>query len=862
MSCRRLLTVVTLGVMTGCDEDPVRPPSPPPATIQAASIDVTPDRAAIEVGESVQYTATVRDSSNAVLDVAVQWSSSNQTVGTISTTGLFSASTQGTVVVTATVAGTTVSATSNLEVVADGEIVISDDAVVLDSTKWVLISDSAERARGTYRFEIVGAGGATRQNRDSTRVRVGDVIVGGQGHGFLREVQSISQEGNIVTLQTSQGALGDVVLTGGFLHDFLVNDPDGNSSGTLRVLPTVYTAAPGVMLPADIRSSIPLDGVDFDKAEICYNPTSGPTVCFEVGFEVTDGDLTFRPDIDIGGEIGGGTLENFHLKASGVLNLDADIDFHVSVKAGYSLADSVRKSGESEEFLKRELFQASTAFSFFIGYLPVFGRVIFNVSLEGEAKAGIEAKWKTGVHIEYGVSGGLEWDGQSWKDAAPPVPKPSYSEEPFEFDGIKGVGEIKMSVVPQLNLELYGVAGPFIEVDPYAKVAGEVNILTGDANAQLLLGTDLNLGFKTNDDVKDLTGIGIEYTLLGIPLFRERKAIEVFTNNPLDVSVDAKSTNGDASALPARSYDLALGPADPAGINTAWWNIFHLDVGCRTEEGAPGPYRFWNAVCRPLSAFLGPEPGAQATFDHLRTGLEHRLEIDKGGARNCAWVDEGLTNPYYRIAVDESIVVKAGPLKRGERTFELECVPWGQLNVNVIATGDPADYATGFVIYTGDLTTIEEDKTRRSPADPFTREFYVDELSDGVMFGGPIASGETRSFNAIRPYPKKEAGATTCARAAARPRSSRPARTIVRRWSIRTPSSSRTCTRTSATRSRSTTLRAPAASSPGSWTMITATRRGGAARRDSAPVRTGRTRNWRSGSCAKVTPRRESGRSR
>jgi hypothetical protein len=42
--------------------------------------------------------------------------------------------------VTAIWASSTVSGTSGLEVVADGEIVIADEAVVLDSRKWLLLS--------------------------------------------------------------------------------------------------------------------------------------------------------------------------------------------------------------------------------------------------------------------------------------------------------------------------------------------------------------------------------------------------------------------------------------------------------------------------------------------------------------------------------------------------------------------------------------------------------------------------------------------------------------------------------------------------------------------------------------------------
>lgn len=138
-SSRLVICAAVIGLVAACDDDDVTSPTPLTPDLNVASISVTPDRAAIEVGDSIQYTAVVRDSSNRVLDVALHWTIS-AAVGSISETGLFIASAEGTAVVTAIWASSTVSGTSGLEVVADGEIVIADEAVVLDSRKWLLLS--------------------------------------------------------------------------------------------------------------------------------------------------------------------------------------------------------------------------------------------------------------------------------------------------------------------------------------------------------------------------------------------------------------------------------------------------------------------------------------------------------------------------------------------------------------------------------------------------------------------------------------------------------------------------------------------------------------------------------------------------
>ena len=68
------------------------------------------------------------------------------------------------------------------------EPIISDAAVVVDSTVLVLLSDSLERASGTYRFRVIGSPAPT--------IEPGHVIVGAQGPGFLRRVSSVSTSGD------------------------------------------------------------------------------------------------------------------------------------------------------------------------------------------------------------------------------------------------------------------------------------------------------------------------------------------------------------------------------------------------------------------------------------------------------------------------------------------------------------------------------------------------------------------------------------------------------------------------------------------------------------------------------------------
>ena len=77
--------------------------SGPPVPV--ASVDVTPPSASVDVGQTVQLTATPRDASGNPLARAVSWTSSNTAVATVNSSGLVAGKTAGTATITATSEG-------------------------------------------------------------------------------------------------------------------------------------------------------------------------------------------------------------------------------------------------------------------------------------------------------------------------------------------------------------------------------------------------------------------------------------------------------------------------------------------------------------------------------------------------------------------------------------------------------------------------------------------------------------------------------------------------------------------------------------------------------------------------------------
>src|SRR5690349_12252145 len=98
-----LLSIVALPLMLACGGDSSGPPS-------VASIDILGPTADIQIGGTVQLSATAKDAKgNTLTGKTVSWSTSSGAIATVSTNGLVTGVSAGTVSITASVDGKTMS---------------------------------------------------------------------------------------------------------------------------------------------------------------------------------------------------------------------------------------------------------------------------------------------------------------------------------------------------------------------------------------------------------------------------------------------------------------------------------------------------------------------------------------------------------------------------------------------------------------------------------------------------------------------------------------------------------------------------------------------------------------------------------
>ncbi len=83
----------------------------------------------------------------------------------------------------------------------DNTAVVKQNVKVINPNDAIIISNSDGLSQGTYKFEFSTA---------PDNFSVGDIIVGKEGYGFLRRVNSVSTKGNTVIFETEQATLTDV----------------------------------------------------------------------------------------------------------------------------------------------------------------------------------------------------------------------------------------------------------------------------------------------------------------------------------------------------------------------------------------------------------------------------------------------------------------------------------------------------------------------------------------------------------------------------------------------------------------------------------------------------------------------------
>lgn len=269
----------------------------------------------------------------------------------------------------------------------------------------------------------------------AAETKLGDIIVSTEGEGFARRVLSITSLGSSIFVNTEQVALEDIIQEG-----TLVFSEALTPQNVVEI-----NAEPGVRMMRSNAESSDTGKIKFEIDQVVYDK---------------DGDLKSIDD-------------QVHVKGTIEAKLKPDLAVHISLFEGLREFRSIIHKEEEykvdvfvggalEEFNKEHFFSlASIRFSpIIVGPVVIVPVVKGFVSAEGEIKIGLvtsgSLEWKNSAGIHYRKETG--WAG---------IVSSNFSPD-FTLPQLTGEARLDVSFGTYSQLQLYGVAGPFFRVGPYA----------------------------------------------------------------------------------------------------------------------------------------------------------------------------------------------------------------------------------------------------------------------------------------------------------------------------------------------------------------------------------------------------------
>lgn len=323
------------------------------------------------------------------------------------------------------------------------DIILQDNTFVVDSTQYNLTSTAAELQAGTYKFSFTG---------NAPDVVVGDIIVGAQDLGFLREVEVIITGTGQVTYQTSQASMTQLFKQGDIAFSM------GLDSSTQFRSPQLTVTFPNRVLYNNNGITIELDG----------NASLETNLNFDFSFD--DGaldKLVFETD-------------NSNLSATITLSASAN-------QASQLLNKKDTLAGFKKTFVK----WVPVA-----GFIPV--PIVVEVSTNFEINYGLNISggsasvsfvnnntFSTGVRYENN-----QWTGNNNFS-------PSYDIETTGLDGTIGAS-LSADITPILDVKFYKVIGPYASLSLKEEFKGNVSLSTSDWDFSASTWLEASLGINAS----------------------------------------------------------------------------------------------------------------------------------------------------------------------------------------------------------------------------------------------------------------------------------------------------------------------------------------------------------------------------
>ena len=462
------------------------------------------------------------------------------------------------------------------------DIVYSDSTVVIDTTK---VSEPIIEG-DDYTYTFTG---------DPPDIIEGDIILGQTGGGYLRRVTGVTIQGNQMILETVQATLTEAFeeleVQGNFSLSISDSSVTGSIDNALGLGETYYLD--GV---SGADGGLNLNNVELFDAVVSQGGRS-----IELCVSISDGRIEYEPDVDIGLEIHWFTLEEFHAIAES--ELVCDMELECTASAALNLLEGHR-----------------TIFSHRFGAIPI-GPLVFVPTLRFIAGYNVAisaaGSFSTGFNFESSTTIGTEYDGSEWSSVY--EHEAELARGPVRWDASFGAS-ITGYVKPRLSFELYAVAGPYMEIEPYLRFGGVVRLR--DWEWGLYAGIDANVGVSM-----DIMGHNLADYHLNLQNWEREIAVQHgefpndppstpsapnpsngATNQPIDTELRWQCSDPDADQL---TFDIYFGTSQNPSLAREGWYALNYDPGDLDRDET----YYWKIV-------------AHDEFDHTTAGPVWRFTTE------------------------------------------------------------------------------------------------------------------------------------------------------------------------------------------------------------------------------------------
>lgn len=311
------------------------------------------------------------------------------------------------------------------------DAVISGQAVQLkESTLNAIVSVDTS---GTITF--------SEQSSDVSNLQQGSLIaskpITAAPYGFLKKVESISTSGSQVVVTTSNATLEEIFerMTVEYEKTLTMDDLDGSPS-----------LKKGITLKRSKDNGFYFDIDDIVLYDLDGNLSSTEDQIKAEGSISITPSFTFNLDID-----------NFTLKELRFVNTTVETA-ELKISCGVSLS------------YQPEIELANLPFNpivIWVGWVPIVIRPVLSIDVGAEVSASVG--FSTGVTQTATLEAGLEYKNSQWN----PV---SNFTKSFEYNPpeLTASVSVKGYTGPQLNLMLYGIAGPYADINGYLQLSADI----------------------------------------------------------------------------------------------------------------------------------------------------------------------------------------------------------------------------------------------------------------------------------------------------------------------------------------------------------------------------------------------------